>query len=70
MAGSTWKPVLANPTPNGNQGSRTRLRNGYILVRIEATAVEIRRRANARQDDLLHPGPARPPARGRSGDER
>ena len=51
MAGSTWKPVLADPTPNGNQGSRTRLRNGYIFVRMEATAVEIRRRGNARQDD-------------------
>ena len=51
MAGSTWKPVLANPTPNGNQGSRTRLRRGYVLVRIEATTVEIRRRTNARQDD-------------------
>jgi hypothetical protein len=60
MAGSTWKPVLANPTPNGNQGGRNRLRNGYILVRIEATAVEIRRRAHARQEDLLHPGHARP----------
>jgi len=42
MAGSMWKPVLANPTPNGNQGSRTRLRNGYSFVRIEVTA-EIRR---------------------------
>jgi hypothetical protein len=28
----------------------TRLRNGYIFVRIEATAIEIRRRTNARQD--------------------
>jgi hypothetical protein len=54
MAGSTWKPVLANPRPNGNQGSRTRLRNGYIFVRIEATAVEIRRRANAGRTTLLH----------------
>ena len=51
MAGSMWKPVLANPTPNGNQRDRTRLRGGYILVRIEATAVEIRRRTNARQDN-------------------
>jgi hypothetical protein len=60
MAGSTWRPVLANPTPNGNQGSRDRLRSGYIHVRIEATAVEIRRRAHARQEDLLHPGHTRP----------
>jgi hypothetical protein len=49
MAGSTWEPVLANSTPNGNQGSGIRLRNGYIFVRIEATAVEIRRRTNTRQ---------------------
>jgi hypothetical protein len=70
MAGSTWKPVLANPTPNGNQGSRNRLRNGYILVRIEATAVEIGVEL-ARQDDLLHPGHALDrPARGRSRHER
>ncbi len=50
MAGPQWKPVLADPTPNGNQGSRARLRNGYIFVRIEATAIEIRRRTSARQD--------------------
>jgi hypothetical protein len=50
MAGSTWQPVLATPKPNGNQGSRTRLHNGYSFVRIEATALEIRRRTNARQD--------------------
>lgn len=54
MAGPMWKPVLANPTPNGNQGSRTRLRNGYIFVRIEATAIEIRRRTSARQDRFSH----------------
>jgi hypothetical protein len=51
MAWPMWKPVLANPTPNGNQGwSRTRLRNGYIFVRIEATDIEIGRRTTAQQD--------------------
>jgi hypothetical protein len=59
MAGPMWKPVLANPTPSENQASRTRLRNGYIFVRIEATAIEIRRRTNARQDRFLR-GPLPP----------